>query len=55
MLTISKESVEKVVKAPKNPVPNKRAILDGSSNPIMNPSDKEPIKLTVSVPSGNAL
>ena len=53
MSTVSTLNVEKVVKAPRKPVPSKRVFGPLDMAAITIPNKKDPIKLIVSVPQGN--
>lgn len=55
MLTISTEKVEKVVKDPKNPMAMNAYKFSLSIIPIKKPNNKEPMRLTASVPTGNGV
>ena len=50
---VSKEKVEKVVKDPQKPTPNKNINLECMSEKIITPSRRLPITFIMKVPSGN--
>lgn|GEM_PF-3730414 len=52
---VSKEKVEKVVKDPQNPTPNKNINVEGMFEKIIMPSRRLPITFIMKVPSGNFL